>query len=72
MASRVAEIVEAMHAKGVVHCDLTLENIIIDKEEERPHLIDFDRAHEIPEGVRVISSDYLKITNDKSKTKFNH
>ena len=63
MASRVAEIVEAMHAKGVVHCDLTLENIVIDKD-EHPHLVDFDRAHEIPEGVRVITSDYLNITNE--------
>ncbi len=42
--TRLEEVVEAMHARGVVHCDLKNRNNIIVGEGERPYLVDFTTA----------------------------
>lgn len=44
---QVASDVEVMHAKRIIHCDLKLENILVDKEKNSAKVNDFDLAADL-------------------------
>ncbi|KAG3197908.1 hypothetical protein PC128_g6432 [Phytophthora cactorum] len=48
--ARLAELLQAVHQSGIIHCDLTLENVMVSQDLSRVWLIDFGGAYNLLDG----------------------